>query len=57
VRAGGASRLLTRLGGVAIALGAAAERFAVIEAGRASAKDPRATIGPQRRTAANPEHA
>jgi polysulfide reductase-like protein len=52
-------RLLTRLGGVAIALGAATERFAVIEAGRASAKDPRATIGPQRRTAAaaNPEHA
>jgi hypothetical protein len=52
-------RLLTRLGGVAIALGAATERFAVIDAGRASAKDPRATIGPQRRTAAaaNPEHA
>jgi len=60
VRAGGAGRLLTRLGGVAITLGAAAERFAVIEAGRASAGDPRATIGPQRRNAApeqTPEHA
>ncbi len=57
MRAGGAGRLVTRVGGVAIALGAATERFAVIEAGRASAKDPRATIGPQRRTAANHEHA
>jgi hypothetical protein len=56
-RAGRAGRLLTRLGGVAIALGAAVERFAIVEAGRASANDPRATIGPQRRTAANHEHA
>ncbi len=45
----GRGRFLTRLGGVAIAAGAATERFAIIEAGRASAADPRATIGPQRR--------
>jgi hypothetical protein len=52
----GRGRFLTRLGGVAIALGAATERFAVVDAGRASAADPRATIGPQRRTASR-QHA
>jgi hypothetical protein len=54
-RRGSNGRMRTRLGGVAIVLGAATERFAVVEAGRASARDPRATIGPQRRTAGNPE--
>jgi hypothetical protein len=39
---------LTRVGGVAIALGALAERFAVFAAGRASAAAPEATIAPQR---------
>ncbi len=39
---------LRRLGGAAIAVGAAAERFAVMEAGTASALDPRATIARQR---------
>ncbi len=37
-----------RIGGALIAAGALAERFAVIEAGRASAADPAATVVPQR---------
>ena len=36
------------LGGSMIAAGSACERFAVTEAGKASALDPRATVGPQR---------
>jgi hypothetical protein len=48
----GRRRLLTRLGGLAVVAGAAAERFAVMEAGRASAADPETTIALQRRAAA-----
>ena len=36
------------VGGAMIAAGSACERFAVTEAGKASARDPRATVGPQR---------
>ncbi|HEU5004001.1 MAG TPA: NrfD/PsrC family molybdoenzyme membrane anchor subunit [Actinomycetota bacterium] len=42
-----------KLGAVAVATGAALERFAVVEAGRASARDPEATVGPQRRRMAS----
>jgi DMSO reductase anchor subunit len=45
---GGRSRTVTRLGGLAVAAGAAAERFAVVAAGRSSASDPIATVAPQR---------
>lgn len=38
-------------GGLMIAAGSACERFAVTEAGKASARDPRATTGPQRERA------
>jgi hypothetical protein len=41
-------RAVTRVGGALIAIGAACERFAVYEAGKASAADPRATIAPQK---------
>ena len=37
------------VGGLLIAAGAAVERFAVFEAGRQSARDPKYTVGPQRR--------
>jgi hypothetical protein len=46
--AGRRRRALARVGGALIAIGAACERFAVYEAGKASAADPRATIGPQK---------
>lgn len=49
VGAGKRSRSLTRVGASAIVLGALAERFAVVQAGRASARDPQATVAPQRR--------
>jgi polysulfide reductase-like protein len=39
---------LARAGGVVIAIGALAERFAVVAAGHASAASPEATIAPQR---------
>ena len=42
-------RLLDRVGGAVLLVGAAVERFAVYEAGRSSARDPRYTVGPQRR--------
>lgn len=42
-------RWATAVGGVAGATGAACERFAVLNAGRQSARDPKATVGPQRR--------
>jgi formate-dependent nitrite reductase membrane component NrfD len=45
---GAHNRVLSRVAGVTIAAGAAAERFAVFEAGRASAADPIATVAPQR---------
>jgi hypothetical protein len=46
--AGRRRRALARVGGALIAIGAACERFAVYEAGKASAADPRATIAPQK---------
>ncbi|MCU1426710.1 MAG: polysulfide reductase [Actinomycetia bacterium] len=52
VASAGRSRVRARLGGAVIAAGALAERFAVTEAGHASAADPVATIGPQRATRA-----
>jgi hypothetical protein len=45
----GKRRAMTRVGGLLVAMGAACERFAIYEAGKASAADPRATVGPQRR--------
>ncbi|HLV59248.1 MAG TPA: NrfD/PsrC family molybdoenzyme membrane anchor subunit [Natronosporangium sp.] len=44
----GGSRLTGRLAGVALLAGALCARSAVFEAGRASAADPRYTVGPQR---------
>jgi hypothetical protein len=44
----GGGRLAGRLAGVALLAGALCARAAVFEAGRASAADPRYTIGPQR---------
>ncbi|GAB3878725.1 NrfD/PsrC family molybdoenzyme membrane anchor subunit [Microbispora bryophytorum] len=44
----GRSRALTALSGLAITAGALCTRFGVLEAGRASAKDPRYTVVPQR---------
>jgi formate-dependent nitrite reductase membrane component NrfD len=45
----GRRRWATVLGGSAGVVGAACQRFAVLNAGRQSARDPRATVGPQRR--------
>jgi hypothetical protein len=42
------SRFAVGAAGLMIALGSACERFAVVEAGKASARDPRATTLPQR---------
>jgi hypothetical protein len=44
----GRSRALTALSGLAITAGALCTRFGVLEAGRASAKDPEYTVVPQR---------
>ncbi|MFI7627262.1 NrfD/PsrC family molybdoenzyme membrane anchor subunit [Microbispora rosea] len=44
----GRSRTLTALSGLAITAGALCTRFGVLEAGRASAKDPKYTVVPQR---------
>ncbi|WP_249346650.1 NrfD/PsrC family molybdoenzyme membrane anchor subunit [Microbispora sp. H11081] len=44
----GRSRTLTALSGIAITAGALCTRFGVLEAGRASAKDPKYTVLPQR---------
>ncbi|GAC1517323.1 MAG: polysulfide reductase NrfD [Acidimicrobiales bacterium] len=49
--AGRRRRWSAAIGGLMIAAGSACERFAVTEAGKASARDPRATIGPQRERA------
>lgn len=43
------SRLLAGAGAGLIMAGAAAERFAIFEAGKLSARDPKYTVGPQRR--------
>lgn len=37
------------VGGILTAAGAVLERFAVVEAGRQSTRDPRFVVGPQRR--------
>ena len=42
------SRLVSALSGAALLAGSAATRFGVFEAGRASARDPRYVVGPQR---------
>lgn len=47
--AGRRTRPLAIAGGLAAATGAALERFAVFEAGKASVRDPRYVVGPQRR--------
>jgi len=44
----GRRRMAAIIGGLAVAAGAALERFAVVEMGRESALDPKTTIGPQR---------
>ena len=44
-------RLVAAAGGLAVAAGCALGRFAVVEAGRAAARDPRYVVGPQRRAA------
>jgi hypothetical protein len=41
-------RAITGLGGALVVAGSAMERFAVVEAGRQSAEDPKFTVGPQR---------
>jgi hypothetical protein len=46
-RAGG-RRSGAAAAGLALMAGAAAERWAIFQAGMASAKDPRYTVGPQR---------
>jgi formate-dependent nitrite reductase membrane component NrfD len=46
---GGKRRWATAMGGAAGVAGAACQRFAVLNAGRQSARDPNATVGPQRR--------
>ena len=46
--AGRRSRALAVAGGAAVLAGAASERWAVFEAGKASAADPKYTVGPQR---------
>jgi formate-dependent nitrite reductase membrane component NrfD len=47
--AGRRRRSASVIGGALVATGAAAERFAVMEAGRQSARDPKYVVGPQRR--------
>jgi hypothetical protein len=47
--AAGRSRALTALSGLALTAGSLCTRFGVLEAGRASAADPRYTVVPQRR--------
>jgi hypothetical protein len=44
----GRSRLIAALSGAALLAGSALTRFGVFEAGRASARDPKYTVGPQR---------
>jgi len=49
--AGRGRRWVAAVGGLMVAAGSACERYAVAEAGKASARDPRATVGPQRERA------
>ncbi|MFF5208374.1 NrfD/PsrC family molybdoenzyme membrane anchor subunit [Streptosporangium sp. NPDC000396] len=53
----GRSRVLTALSGLALTAGALCTRFGVLEAGRASAADPKYTVVPQRRRLDAGEHA
>jgi hypothetical protein len=46
---GGRRRSVAAAGGLLAVAGSALERFAVFEAGRQSARNPRYTVGPQRR--------
>jgi hypothetical protein len=46
--AGARGAVLRRLGGAALVAGSVTLRFAVFEAGRASARDPKYTVVPQR---------
>jgi len=46
--ASGRSRLIAALSGAALLAGSALTRFGVFEAGQASARDPKYTVGPQR---------
>jgi Polysulphide reductase, NrfD len=48
---GSRSRVAARLGGAALLAASALTRFGVFEAGRASARDPKYTVGPQRERA------
>ena len=45
---GSRSRVTARLAGAALLAASALTRFGVFEAGRASARDPKYTVGPQR---------
>ena len=45
---GRSSRLVSALGGLAVAAGSALLRFGVFEAGRASTRDPKYVVVPQR---------
>jgi hypothetical protein len=51
VAASGRSRAAARLSGVALLAASALTRFGIFEAGRASARDPKYTVGPQRERA------
>jgi hypothetical protein len=44
----GRSRVLAPLAGIALMAASALTRFGIFEAGRASARDPKYTVGPQR---------
>ena len=48
------SRLASAIAGTALLAGSACTRFAIFEAGQASARDPRYTIIPQRQRAGQP---
>jgi hypothetical protein len=46
--AGGRNRVTAGLSGLALLAGSACTRFGIFEAGRASARDPKYTVAPQR---------
>ena len=46
--ASGRNRLIAALSGAALLAGSALSRFGVFEAGQASVRDPKYTVGPQR---------
>ena len=51
VALGGRNRIAAAMSGVALLAGSACTRFAIFEAGQASARDPRYTVIPQRERA------